>query len=47
MASARYEAVPESMASTRSVLVRELCKDFNTADGKILKAAPWDMATVE
>ncbi|CAL1171712.1 unnamed protein product, partial [Cladocopium goreaui] len=34
----RYEAVPESMASTRSVLVRELCKDFNTADGKILKA---------
>ena len=38
---ARYEAVPESMASTRSVLVRELCKDFNTADGKILKAAPW------
>lgn len=35
----RYEAVPESMATQRSVLVRELCKEFKTADGKVLKAA--------
>lgn len=36
--NARYEAVPESMATQRSVLVRELCKEFKTADGKVLKA---------
>ena len=35
----RYEAVPESMTTQRSVLVRELCKEFKTADGKVLKAA--------
>ena len=35
----RYEAVPESMSALRSVLVRDLCKEFKTADGKVLKAA--------
>ncbi|CAJ1333106.1 unnamed protein product [Effrenium voratum] len=36
--NSRYEAIPESMAAQRSVLVRDLCKDFHTADGKILRA---------
>ena len=34
----RYEAVPEAMSSLRSVLVRDLCKEFTTADGKVLRA---------
>eukprot|EP00931_Biecheleriopsis_adriatica_P069363 TRINITY_DN4321_c0_g1_i1.p1 TRINITY_DN4321_c0_g1~~TRINITY_DN4321_c0_g1_i1.p1 ORF type:complete len:1964 (+),score=351.62 TRINITY_DN4321_c0_g1_i1:38-5929(+) len=34
----RYEAVSSALASERSVLVRNLCKEFNTADGKVLKA---------
>ncbi|CAJ1443886.1 unnamed protein product, partial [Effrenium voratum] len=44
--NSRYEAIPESMAAQRSVLVRDLCKDFHTADGKILRAAHVQEAAV-
>ncbi|CAE8703253.1 unnamed protein product, partial [Polarella glacialis] len=34
----RYEPVSDSLAAQRSILVRNLCKEFTTADNKVLKA---------